>query len=85
MLYDVCDLDFDPNTLYLNELDIMVTTYYTKEEINRSFVSKVIVWKHRQTDRQTDRHTHRHTHTHTHTHTHRQTYKVFGQWLSRTI
>ena len=40
----VCDLDFDMMTLVLElDLDIMVTYFYTKNEIKKSLSSKIIV------------------------------------------
>ena len=41
----VCDLEFDLMTLILkSDLDIMMTYFYTKNEVNRSFDSKVMAW-----------------------------------------
>ena len=55
MLFDACDLDFDPMTLVLKlNQDIMVTYWYTTNEVNSSLGSKVMAWKLRQTDTQTD-------------------------------
>ena len=63
MLFNACDLGLDPMTLILElDLDTIVTYLYTKNEVNRSKSSKVMVWKHRQTDTQTHRQTHRETH-----------------------
>ena len=36
------------------DLDIVMTYFCIKNEVNRSIGSKVIIWKQRQTDRQTD-------------------------------
>ena len=44
-------------------LDIVMTYFCTKNEVNRSIGSKVITWKQRQTDTKTDRQTDAHTHT----------------------
>ena len=38
------------------DLDIVITYFCTKNEVNRSICSKVIIQKHRQIDRQTHRH-----------------------------
>ena len=47
------DLDLWPVTLILKlYLDIVMTYFCTKNEVNRSIGSKVINWKQRQTDRQ---------------------------------
>ena len=46
MLFNACDLNFYPVTLVLKlDLDIMVTYFYTKIGVKRSFGSKIIVWK----------------------------------------
>ena len=54
MLIFACDLDFDPMTLVLElDLDMIVTYFYTKNEVKRPFGSKLIVRKQKQTDIQT--------------------------------
>ena len=55
MLFDVCNLDFDPITLVLKlDIDIMVTYWYTKMMSIGHLVQKV--WS-GNADRQTDTHT----------------------------
>ena len=62
------DLDLGPMILILKfDLDIVMTCFCTKNEVNRSIGSKVIIWKQRQTHRQT----------HTHTQTHRHVWNLY--------
>ena len=40
-----CDLELDPMTLISEPgLDIVVTYLHAKNEVNRSIVSKVVIW-----------------------------------------
>ena len=48
------DLDLGPMTLELKlDLDVVVTYFHAKHQVNRSSNSKVINWIHRQTDTHT--------------------------------
>ena len=60
VLFDACDLNFEPMTLILKvDLDMVVTYLHAKNKANRSKGLKVLVLgnAHRQTNRWTDRQT----------------------------
>ena len=42
------------------DLDIVMTYFYTKNEVNRLIGSKVVTWEHRQTEGRMDRRMDRH-------------------------
>ena len=45
-LFNVCHLDFDLMNLVLKlSLDMMVTYFYTKNEVKSSFSSNINIWK----------------------------------------